>query len=122
MKNVNITIGHAFLSGGRACDLCLTEKLVILTADQNSMLNKRETNCWKPVYTEENTLKFHNRIDGSMHPLIAFWIHIYIFRMFTFLLCTNTRNAMYEMSQSNNLLIYLVIYLHVQSTKYSISS
>ena len=27
--------GHPFSSGGRACDLCLTEKLVILTADQN---------------------------------------------------------------------------------------
>ena len=34
--------GHAFSSGGRACHLCLTEKLVILTADQNSMLNKRD--------------------------------------------------------------------------------
>ena len=34
--------GHPFSSGGRACDLCLTEKLTILTADQNSMLNKRD--------------------------------------------------------------------------------
>ena len=34
--------GHAFSSGGRACNLCLTEKLVILTPDQNSMLNKRD--------------------------------------------------------------------------------
>ena len=34
--------GHPFSSGGRSCDLCLTEKLVILTADQNSMLNKRD--------------------------------------------------------------------------------
>ena len=34
--------GHAFSSGSRACDLCLTEKLVILTTDQNSMLNKRD--------------------------------------------------------------------------------
>ena len=33
--------GHAFSSGGRACDLCLTEKLIILTADQNTMLNTR---------------------------------------------------------------------------------
>jgi hypothetical protein len=33
--------GHAFSSGGRACDLCLTEKLIILTADQNTMINKR---------------------------------------------------------------------------------
>ena len=33
--------GHAFSSGGRSCDLCLTEKLVILTEDQNTMLNKR---------------------------------------------------------------------------------
>ena len=33
--------GHPFSSGGRACDLCLTEKLVILTADPNTMLNKR---------------------------------------------------------------------------------
>ena len=32
--------GHAFSSGSRACDLCLTEKLVILTANQHSMLNK----------------------------------------------------------------------------------
>ena len=34
--------GHPFSSGGRACDLCLTEKLVILTADPNQMLNKRD--------------------------------------------------------------------------------
>ena len=34
--------GHAFSSGGWAYDLCLTEKLVILTANQNSMLNKRD--------------------------------------------------------------------------------
>ena len=25
-----------------ACDLCLTEKLIILTADQNTMLNRRD--------------------------------------------------------------------------------
>ena len=34
--------GHAFSSGGRACDLCLTEKMIILTEDQNTMLNKRD--------------------------------------------------------------------------------
>ena len=34
--------GHTFSSGGRSCDLCLTEKLVILTEDQHSMLNKRD--------------------------------------------------------------------------------
>ena len=34
--------GHAFSSGGRACYLCLSEKLAILMADQNSMLNKRD--------------------------------------------------------------------------------
>ena len=34
--------GHAFSSGGKACDLCLTEKLTILTADQNTMLNRRD--------------------------------------------------------------------------------
>ena len=34
--------GHAFSSGGRACNLCLTEKLIILTADQNTMLNRRD--------------------------------------------------------------------------------
>ena len=33
---------HAFSSGGQACKLCLTEKLVVLTADQNSMLDKRD--------------------------------------------------------------------------------
>jgi hypothetical protein len=32
--------GHAFSSEGRACDLCLTEKLIILIADQNTMLNR----------------------------------------------------------------------------------
>ena len=34
--------GHAFSSGGRACDLCLTGKLGILIADQNSILNKKD--------------------------------------------------------------------------------
>ena len=34
--------GHPFSSGGQECDLCLTEKFIILTADQNSMLNKRD--------------------------------------------------------------------------------
>jgi len=34
--------GHAFSSGGRTCDLCLSEKLVIMTADKNTMLNKRD--------------------------------------------------------------------------------
>ena len=34
--------GHPFSSGGQTCDLCLTEKLITLTADQNSMLNKRD--------------------------------------------------------------------------------
>ena len=34
--------GHSFSSGGRVCDLCLTEKLTILTADQSTMLNKRD--------------------------------------------------------------------------------
>ena len=34
--------GHAFASGGKACDLCITEKLIILTEDQRSMLNKRD--------------------------------------------------------------------------------
>ena len=49
--------GHAFSSVGRAWDLCLTEKLVILTADQNLMLNKR-ADCWKPVDTKENTFLY----------------------------------------------------------------
>ena len=34
--------GHPFSSEGWAWDLCLTEKLVILMANQNSMLNKRD--------------------------------------------------------------------------------
>ena len=34
--------GHAFSSGGKSCDLCLTEKLIILTENQNTMLNKRD--------------------------------------------------------------------------------
>ena len=33
---------QAFSSGGRACDLRLTEKLVIPMADQNLMLKKRD--------------------------------------------------------------------------------
>ena len=48
-KNISFNIkcsikakGHAFLSGSRTCDLCLTEKLVILTEDQRTMLNKRD--------------------------------------------------------------------------------
>jgi hypothetical protein len=32
--------GHAFSSVGRACNLFLTEKLVIIMANKNSMLNK----------------------------------------------------------------------------------
>ena len=34
--------GHPFASRGKACDLCITEKLIILTEDQRSMLNKRD--------------------------------------------------------------------------------
>ena len=34
--------GHTFSSGSKACDLCLTEKLVILTEDKSNMLNKRD--------------------------------------------------------------------------------
>ena len=34
--------GHSFSSGGRNCDLCLTEKLTILTENQHTMLNKRD--------------------------------------------------------------------------------
>ena len=34
--------GHVFSSGSRSCDLCLTEKLVILTEDKQFMLNKRD--------------------------------------------------------------------------------
>ena len=34
--------GHVFSSGSKACDLCLTEKLIILTEDQSTMLNKRD--------------------------------------------------------------------------------
>ena len=44
-KYVNWSIkarGHPFSRGGRACNLCPTQKLVILTADQNTMLNKRD--------------------------------------------------------------------------------
>ena len=33
---------YAFSSGGKQCDLCLTEKLTILLADQETMLNKRD--------------------------------------------------------------------------------
>ena len=33
--------GHAFSSGGKSCDLCLTEKLMILTANPQTTLNKR---------------------------------------------------------------------------------
>ena len=34
--------GHPFASGGRACDLCLSEKLIILMADQDKTINKRD--------------------------------------------------------------------------------
>ena len=36
-----IARGHSFSSGGRSCDLCISEKLTISTADQSTMLNKR---------------------------------------------------------------------------------
>ena len=34
--------GHAFSSGSKSCDLCLTEKLIIMTENQHTMLNKRD--------------------------------------------------------------------------------
>jgi hypothetical protein len=34
--------GHTFSSGSKSCDLCLTEKLIILTENQHTMLNKRD--------------------------------------------------------------------------------
>ena len=33
---------YSFSSGGKRCDLCLTEKLTILLADQDTILNKRD--------------------------------------------------------------------------------
>ena len=33
--------GHPF-NGGKTCDLCNTEKLIILTENQNTLLNKRD--------------------------------------------------------------------------------
>ena len=36
------TKGHAFSSGSRSCDLCFTEKIEILTANQRTALNKRD--------------------------------------------------------------------------------
>ena len=48
-KNINFEVkwsiksrGHPFSSGSKSCDLCLTEKLTILTANQYDMLNKRD--------------------------------------------------------------------------------
>ena len=35
-------IGHVFSSGSRTCDLCLKEKLIILTEEKETMLNKRD--------------------------------------------------------------------------------
>ena len=34
--------GNAFSSGSRSCDLCLTEKLVIMMENQHGMFNKRD--------------------------------------------------------------------------------
>lgn len=51
LKNENIpydikwsvkTKGHPFSSGSNSCDLCLSEKVTILMANQSSMLNKRD--------------------------------------------------------------------------------
>ena len=33
---------YPFASGGRACDLCLSEKLIILLADKDKTINKRD--------------------------------------------------------------------------------
>ena len=47
-KNLPFTIrwsikaqGHPY-NGGKSCDLCNSEKLIILTENQNTMLNKRD--------------------------------------------------------------------------------
>ena len=49
--------GHAFSSGCRACDLCLSEKLAILTADQNTMLNKRDNDPPRHQILDSNYTK-----------------------------------------------------------------
>ena len=48
-KNISFDIkwsikakGHVFSSGSQSCDLCITEKLVILTANPLTTLNKRD--------------------------------------------------------------------------------
>ena len=33
---------HTFSSGSKKCDLCITEKLTILKADQKTLINKRD--------------------------------------------------------------------------------
>ena len=42
--------GHAFSSGGPACDLCLTKKLNV----------EQKQNCWKPVESKENTFLYRH--------------------------------------------------------------
>ena len=48
--------GHVFSSGGRQCDLCLTEKLVITKGDPKEMLNKRDEILQKCRHKRKFTL------------------------------------------------------------------
>jgi hypothetical protein len=60
--------GHPFSSGGRSCNLCLTEKLEILTADQNSMLNKRDKLLEACIHQRKHLLVSLFKLPSKMEP------------------------------------------------------
>ena len=51
---------HAYSSGSKRCDLCLTEKLTILLADQDTMLNRRDEILNKCPHRRKYCLKTLN--------------------------------------------------------------
>ena len=52
---------HPYTGGTRKCDLCLTEKLAIMKADSESLLNARDEFVSKCRHMNKFTLKFFKK-------------------------------------------------------------
>ena len=55
------TLAHPYTCGTRKCDLCLTEKLAIIKADPESLLNMREEFVSKCRHINKFTLRFFKK-------------------------------------------------------------
>ena len=51
---------YAFSSGGKSCDLCITEKMTIMLADQRYSLNQRKELLSKCPHKRQFCLKKHS--------------------------------------------------------------